>query len=105
MRTLRILLPLVIFLTAGCRNNREDKPNILFILSDDHSYSAVHALGNADVRTPVIDRLVAQGLTFTHTYNMGAWHGAVCVASRTMLNTGRSVWRARQLEPDLAAFG
>jgi arylsulfatase A-like enzyme len=104
LRTLRILLSIVIFLTAGCRNYREDKPNILFILSDDHSYSAVHALGNADVRTPVIDRLVAQGLTFTHTYNMGAWHGAVCVASRTMLNTGRSVWRARQLEPDLAAL-
>lgn len=104
MRAIHVLLSLVFFLTAGCRHTQEDKPNILFILSDDHSHSAVHALGNGDVRTPVIDRLVAEGLSFTHTYNMGAWHGAVCVASRTMLNTGRTVWRARQLEPELAAI-
>jgi len=43
---------------------------------------------------PNLDRLVKNGTTFTHTYNMGSWSGAVCVASRTMLVTGRSVWRA-----------
>ncbi|MHB9009980.1 MAG: sulfatase-like hydrolase/transferase, partial [Limisphaerales bacterium] len=35
--------------------------------------------------------------TFTHAYNMGSWSGAVCVASRTMLFTGRSLWRAHAI--------
>ena len=34
-------------------------------------------------------------MTFTNAYNMGSWTPAVCVASRTMLNTGRFVWRAQ----------
>ena len=27
---------------------------------------------------------------------MGAWHGAICVASRSMIISGKSVWRAKQ---------
>jgi arylsulfatase A-like enzyme len=45
--------------------------------------------------------MVSEGVTFTHTFNMGAWHGAVCVASRTMLNTGQFLWRARASERKL----
>jgi arylsulfatase A-like enzyme len=71
-----------------------NKPNILFIFADDQCYSTVNALGNHEITTPNLDKLVNAGTTFTHTYNMGAWHGAVCVASRAMLNTGRFVWRA-----------
>ena len=36
------------------------------------------------------------GTSFTRAYNMGSWSGAVCVASRHMLNTGRFIWRAEQ---------
>jgi hypothetical protein len=46
-------------------------------------------------KKPNLDRLVGRGTTFTHAYNMGAWGGAVCVASRAMLVTGRTVWRAK----------
>jgi arylsulfatase A-like enzyme len=70
------------------------KPNILFLFSDDQSYEAVGAFGHTDIETPHIDRLVTNGTSFTHAYNMGAWHGAVCVASRTMLISGRTLWRA-----------
>ena len=35
------------------------------------------------------------------TYNMGGWNGAVCVASRTMLNTGRFIWTANDLAKKL----
>lgn len=77
----------------------EEKPNIIFLLADDQSYHTIHALGNQEIITPNLDKLVQSGVTFTHAYNMGAWHGAVCVASRTMFNTGRSVWRAREIEP------
>lgn len=70
------------------------KPNIIFIFADDQCYSTVHALGNEEIKTPNLDKLCREGITFSHTYNMGAWNGAVCVASRAMLNTGRTVWRA-----------
>lgn len=78
-------------------------PNVLFLFADDLDPGAVHALGNAEVRTPNIDRIAARGTVFSNTYNMGAWHGAVCVASRTMLMTGAYLWRAQRLEPGLGA--
>ena len=70
-------------------------PNILFLLADDQSYETIRALGHTDIDTPHLDRLVERGTTFTQAYNMGSWTGAVCVASRTMLITGRSLWRAQ----------
>ncbi|WP_340110667.1 sulfatase-like hydrolase/transferase [Maribellus mangrovi] len=81
--------------------DKADKPNILFIFADDQCYSTINALGNHEIITPNLDKMVKSGVTFTHAYNMGAWGGAVCVASRTMLNTGRSVWRAKKLIPSL----
>ncbi len=78
--------------------NEADKPNILFIFADDQSYETIAALGNEEVKTPNLDRLARMGTAFTNTYNMGAWNGAVCVASRNMLNTGRFIWRAQAQE-------
>lgn len=89
------LLPCILF------SAEVEKPNILFIFTDDQSHEAVGALGHTDIETPNLDRLVANGTTFTRAYNMGAWHGAVCVASRTMLVTGRTLWRARGIEKTL----
>ncbi len=74
------------------------KPNILFIFADDQTYEGVNALGNPEVITPNLDKLAHSGVTFTHSYNMGGWNGAICVASRAMLNTGRFVWRANASE-------
>jgi arylsulfatase A-like enzyme len=73
---------------------KDGKPNVLFLFADDFTYEAVRAFGHTDIDTPNLDRLAARGTTFTRAYNMGSWSGAVCVASRTMLNTGRSVWDA-----------
>ena len=78
----------------GCK---EKKPNIIFLFSDDQSFKAVHALGNDEIITPTMDKLAEEGITFTHAYNMGGWNGAVCVASRAMLISGRSIWRAQQI--------
>lgn len=93
---LRLLLLLLLVPSAL---SYADKPNILFLFADDHSFAAVRALGQEDIDTPNLDRLASRGTTFTHAYNMGSWSGAVCVASRTMLITGRSVWRAHQIYP------
>lgn len=89
---------LISFLGFNSSMKEDTKPNILFIFADDQSYNTIRALGNDEILTPGLDRLVEEGLTFTHAYNMGAWHGAVCVASRTMLNTGEYLWRARRHE-------
>ncbi len=75
-----------------------EKPNILFIFADDMSYETIGAYGMLDIDTPHLDTLVERGASFTHAYNMGAWGGAVCVASRAMLNTGRFVWNANKLD-------
>ena len=74
-----------------------EKPNILFLFADDQCFETIRALEHTDIETPNLDRLVHGGTTFTHAYNMGSWSGAVCVASRTMLNTGRFIWSANKV--------
>ena len=73
------------------------QPNLLFIFADDQAFNTIHQLGNDEIQTPNLDQLVRRGVTFTHAYNQGAWGGAVCVASRAMLNTGRFLWHAHQV--------
>ena len=72
-----------------------EKPNILFIFSDDQCYETVGAYGLTDIDTPNLDRLAEEGVSFTHSYNMGAWTGAVCMSSRASLNTGSFLWNAK----------
>ena len=79
------------------KTGRNEAPNILFIFADDQTFNGINRNGNDEVITPNLDRLCESGVTFTHAYNMGAWNGAVCVASRAMLNSGRFIWRAKEL--------
>ena len=74
-----------------------DPPNIVFIFADDQCFDTIAALGNEEVETPNLDRIARRATTFTHAFNMGSWSGAVCVASRTMLNSGRFVWDANAI--------
>jgi len=85
-------------MTLGyAQNSEKKKPNIIFLFSDDQSYKTVNALGNKEIITPTMDKLVEEGVTFTHSYNMGGWNGAICLASRAMIISGRSVWRAQEI--------
>lgn len=93
----QVVLAFAVMHLFGCATKTK-KPNILFIFADDQAYNTIRALGNHEIFTPALDKLTEEGLTFTNAYNMGAWHGAVCVASRTMLNTGSFVWRAHKNE-------
>ncbi len=92
---------LVLVSCKGPNTMEDGKPNILFILADDQCYSTLHELGNREVITPTLDELARQGTVFTTAYNMGGWHGAICVASRTMFNTGRFLWGARAVDRKL----
>ncbi|MCC8174373.1 MAG: sulfatase-like hydrolase/transferase [Odoribacter sp.] len=69
----------------------QEKPNFLFILTDDQTYESIYSVNNKEVHTPNLDRLVKNGTVFTHAFNQGSWTGAVSVASRTMLITGQNV--------------
>ena len=69
----------------------EPRPNILFLLSDDHSYPFLSTYGDKNVRTPTLDQLAAEGMKF-HRFFTGA---PQCVPSRATLMTGRSPVAAR----------
>ena len=69
------------------------RPKLLFLLTDDQRWDTVSALGNKEIKTPTFDRLAHTGFHFTNAYCMGSMVGAVCLPSRTMLATGRSLWR------------
>jgi arylsulfatase A-like enzyme len=71
----------------------ERRPSVLVILADDQRADTIGALGNHLVRTPALDGLVARGTSFDRCYCMGSRQGAVCVPSRAMLLSGRSLFR------------
>ena len=69
------------------------RPNILFILVDDQSPFDLKMYNpKSTLQTPTLDRLAAQGMIFDGAYHMGAFTGAVCTPSRTMMMCGRTVW-------------
>jgi len=80
---------------APARAQNRKRPNFLFLIADDLTYRAIHGLNNPEIETPNLDRLMQRGCTFTHCFHQGSWSGAVCVPSRTMLNSGLSAFRAR----------
>jgi arylsulfatase A-like enzyme len=68
------------------------RPNILFFFTDDQRFSTLNALGHDQVITPTMDRLVDRGTAFTRAYIMGGSCPAVCMPSRAMLMTGRTLF-------------
>lgn len=86
----------VLMLLVMPSDGADSKPNILLIFADDQAFDTIHAHGNSEIQTPNLDRLSARATTFTHAYNMGSWSGAVCVASRMMMISGKYLWHAQK---------
>ncbi|MCG9126317.1 sulfatase-like hydrolase/transferase [Candidatus Poribacteria bacterium] len=61
-----------------------EKPNILWICTDQQRYDTIGALGNSYVSTPHIDSLVEEGVAFTHAY----CQSPICTPSRSSFLTG-----------------
>lgn len=72
------------------------KPNVVFILTDDQRFDTIHALGNSEISTPNLDRLVERGASFTHAYIPGGTASAVCMPSRAMINSSRTLFNLVQ---------
>ncbi|MCH8830321.1 MAG: sulfatase-like hydrolase/transferase, partial [Planctomycetes bacterium] len=92
----------VLLLSAGlCFAGRDcvaaEKPNVLFLFTDDQRADTIAALGNPGIKTPNLDRLVKTGFVFRNAYCMGSMRGAVCLPSRTMLHSGRSLFRLQNV--------
>lgn len=68
------------------------RPNVLFLFTDDQRFDTIQALGNEQIKTPHIDRLVKGGTSFTNAYIMGGTSMAVCTPSRAALFSGRTLW-------------
>ena len=68
------------------------RPNILFLFADDMRADTIAAHGNRHIRTPTLDGLARRGFSFRNAYVFGGDSGAVCVASRAMLMSGRTLF-------------
>jgi len=72
-----------IFIVAA--SAAQDRPNIMWITSEDNSYHWIGCYGNKDAKTPNIDGLAASGIRYSHAYS----NGSVCAVARNTLILGR----------------
>ncbi|HEX4149234.1 MAG TPA: sulfatase [Pirellulales bacterium] len=81
-----ITAALVLWLGISQPAQARERPNILLVLSDDHSAAHVGAYGNQDIKTPNLDRFASQGMRCDRAYVACPQ----CVPSRAAIMTGRS---------------
>ncbi|MBN1936073.1 MAG: sulfatase-like hydrolase/transferase [Anaerolineae bacterium] len=90
-------------------NAQTSRPNIVFFFTDDQRFDTLRALGNKQVHTPTMDSWVRRGMAFTHAHIMGGTSGAVCMPSRAMLMTGRTLFHlqaeGQEIPPEHILFG
>lgn len=80
-----------VFLLCCCVviTRADERPNILLLVSDDQRPDTIHALGNDIIRTPHLDRLVAEGCAFTRA----TCANPICTPSRAEILTGCTGFR------------
>ena len=85
-------LPIVfLLLFSFCKKHKvtktikNERPNILFIMSDDHAYQAISAYQNHLIETPNIDRIAKEGILFTNA----CVTNSICAPSRATILTGK----------------
>lgn len=76
----------VLIIIVSCKNNGQKqvpdtKPNIVFILSDDHAPAAISAYGDKIMHTPNIDRIAENGMLFENTFVVSS----LCAPSRAAI--------------------
>jgi arylsulfatase A-like enzyme len=86
MKPVSRLVWLAVFVFCVCTAHAAGKPNIVFILSDDHSYPYLGCYGYEGLKTPNIDKFAAAGLKFHRAFTTAPQ----CVPSRASIMTGRS---------------
>ncbi|KGE87727.1 MAG: sulfatase/phosphatase domain-containing protein [Phaeodactylibacter xiamenensis] len=87
---MRLLLFFTVFMLSfsACQQaaeEAEERPNIIFIMSDDHAYQAISAYDERLISTPNIDRLAREGMLFTNA----SVTNSICAPSRATILTGK----------------
>ncbi len=82
-----ILLGLLFTLIISCnpKETESKRPNIVFIMSDDHAYQAISAYDTTLTKTPNIDRIAQEGMLFTNA----CVTNSICAPSRAVILTGK----------------
>lgn len=78
---------------AACSKPAAKRPNILFVMTDDHAASALGCYGNTLVRTPTLDQLASEGVRFTNAFCTNS----LCAPGRAATITGTYSHRNRIL--------
>ncbi len=79
-----LLFILIVMLLCTGSVKAQQKPNIIFLLSDDQVNIATGCYGNKQLETPNMDRLAKEGVLFANHYNTSS----ICMASRASIMTG-----------------
>ena len=87
---LALLILTAILISESCQSparteQKSKRPNILFIMSDDHGYQAISAYSKRLIQTPNIDRIAQGGLLFTNA----CVTNSLCAPSRAVILTGK----------------
>ncbi|MGQ1888978.1 sulfatase family protein [Thermophagus sp. OGC60D27] len=80
-----ILLLSLFVSCSGQQKVEKKRPNIVFIMSDDHAYQAISAYNNKLIETPNIDRIAHEGMLFTNA----SVTNSICAPSRATILTGK----------------
>ena len=80
-----IILVSFAFISISCSFKTDNRPNILFIMSDDHAYQAISAYDNRLIDTPNIDRIADDGILFSNA----SVTNSICAPSRAVILTGK----------------
>jgi hypothetical protein len=85
---MRILRFIALSLLGNFSALADKRPNILLIFADDIGYEALNSYGGLDFKTPSLNKMAKQGLSFSRAYTSPA-----CTPSRVSLHTGTYVTR------------
>ncbi len=87
MTAIRFFVAAALLILAACGSEEpaQTRPNILFIMSDDHGEQAISAYGSRLIQTPNIDRIATEGIRFTSSFVTNS----LCAPSRAVLLTGK----------------
>lgn len=81
-----LMIPVAATFASGCTTGRKQvRPNIIFIMTDDHTTQAMSCYGGNLLNTPNMDRLAAEGIRFDNCYATNALSGP----SRACILTGK----------------
>ncbi|TRX66415.1 sulfatase [Carboxylicivirga sp. M1479] len=88
MRIINFLLAIIVIVGCQSPKKSEDakqRPNILFIMTDDHTTQAMSCYGSELIETPNLDRIANEGMRFDNCYVTNA----ICAPSRAVIMTGK----------------